>query len=337
MAFFQPPEWWPHACCWMAWPQPHTWGAGWQQAESAYAQVANAISGCEPVKMLVAPERHAAAKRLLDGQVELLEFSYDDAWLRDTAPVFVFAESGALHALDWNFNGWGDKFRPWNADRRLAARLAEHLEIPVQRARITAEGGAMHVNGQGVLLTTRQCLQHENRNPGSSQADLDAELCRLTGAEQVLWLAQGLVDDHTDGHIDELACFVAADRLLLLDTADRADANYPIFQHARQQLVEFANRHSKRLEIIAVPQPQARYSNGVRLSLSYINYYLANDAVIVPSFAQPARDADALAILAEQFPTRRMLACPALAIAVGGGGIHCITQQQPLRRAEPRA
>lgn len=322
-----PPEWHAHQRTLMAWPQSHSWGAGWQQAEVAYATVANAISEAEPVLMLVPAQRAAHSRALLGADVQLLVMDYDDAWMRDSGPTFVFAADGTQHALSWNFNGWGDRFRPWQRDRALAAALAAQLQVPLRHSELVLEGGAVHVDGAGLLLVTAQSLFDQRRNPGRSADDLLQELKALTGAQQIILLPSGLSCDHTFGHVDELVCFAAPGRVLLHSPADD-DADASICRDAERVLREHA------LEVVALPAPQPRQlPSGERLTLSYVNFYLANDVVVVPSFAQTATDADAAAIIAEQFPERRVVACPALAIAAGGGGIHCITQQQPVAQA----
>lgn len=326
----QPPEWAAHERCWIAWPRPQTWGEGWQNAQRAYAAVANQISEFEAVSLLIEPAQLPSARRLLSSQIECLGLPYDDAWLRDTAAVIAHDTEQRPHAISWNFNGWGNQFTPWDRDRALSSHMATHLELPLLTADIVAEGGAMHVDGNGLLVTTRQCLQNPNRNPGMSVEAIEAELFRLTGASHVIWLPEGIEDDHTNGHVDELACFTAPGRLLMVSTDDGTDHNYSVVRQAREAVRAFHEDTGIVVDITAIPQPEARYQSGQRLSLSYINFYLANDAVILPAFDQKSRDANAKAIIQEQYPERKVMQLPALDITVGGGGIHCITQQQPL-------
>ncbi len=311
----------------MAWPRAETWGDGWQAAETAYAAVANTISEYEPVVMLCDTSSQSRVKKQLSSQIECWVFAYDDAWLRDSGPVFIRDSSDRLCITGWNFNGWGDQFRPWDLDQTLASRIAQELRIEYIKAHIVAEGGALHVDGQGCLLTTEQCLLNHRRNPNLKKADIETELQRLTGAEKVIWLRAGLEDDHTDGHVDELACFARPGTILLSSCDDEADPNYAVVTSARKRL----QSSDAGYEIIDLPQPDARYMpDGVRLTLSYINFYLANQVLIMPGFDQAHHDSNAKAILTEQFPQRDIHQIPALPIAVGGGGIHCITQQQPI-------
>lgn len=327
-----PAEWEAHQRTWMAWPRSQTWGDGWQDAETVYAAVANTISEYEPVIMLCDASSQASVKKRLSSQIECWVFDYDDAWLRDNGPIFIRNPDGQLCITGWNFNGWGDQFRPWDQDQTLARRIAQQLQIDYIEANIIAEGGALNVDGQGCLLTTEQCLLNDRRNPNLEQTDIEAELQRLTGAQQIIWLPQGLEDDHTDGHVDELACFARPGTVLLCGCEDDTDPNYTVVKAARQRLQD----SGKASETVDLPQPDARYmSDGVRLTLSYINFYLANHSLIMPSFEQSRYDANAKAILAEQFPQRDIHQLPALPIVVGGGGIHCITQQQPASHNPP--
>ncbi len=280
--------------------------------------------------MLCEPAAQTRINRQLSSQIDCRVMVYDDAWLRDSGPSFVFKDNRELQAIGWNFNGWGDKFSPWGHDRTLAERIAESLNVPFISADIIAEGGALHSDGQGYLLTTEQCLLNVNRNPGADKAFIESELGRLTGAEQIVWLGEGLQDDHTDGHIDELACFASPGVILLSGCENSGDANYPLINDARQRLCAVSDSQGKKFDIIELPQPEQQHnSDDQRLTLSYVNFYLCNGALIMPSFEQPQNDANARAILAEQFPGRVIYQQPALPIVAGGGGIHCITQQQP--------
>ncbi len=323
--FWMPAEWQPHQRTLMAWPQQHSWGDGWQEAEAAYAAVANTISEFEPVLMLIPAAREAHCRTLLGSAVQQWPLRYDDAWMRDSGPSFVFDHSGQQHALSWNFNGWGDRFRPWQQDRAVAGKLAQHLQLPLQHSRMVLEGGAVHVDGAQRVMVTAQSLFDQRRNPDGDHDELLAQLLQYTGAEQAIVLPAGLSDDHTHGHIDEIACFVGPGRVLL-HAPTAGDVDVDICRQADATLLD----HGLEVGQLPAPEPVVTAA-GERLTLSYVNFYIANDVLVVPSFAQPGADRNAAAIIAEQFPDRELRSCPALPIAVGGGGIHCITQQQPAR------
>jgi len=328
-----PAEWEAHECCWMAWPCRHDLWPDIDNARQAYAKVANTIAAFEPVRMLARRDDIKQARALLTGDIEIIDCEIDDSWTRDTAPTFVLSEkndSKELVAIDWRFNGWGEKFVPYQQDARMAKRIAELINVPCISSNLTAEGGAIHTNGEDTLLTTRQCLLNQNRNPGWTQDSIEQELLKHLGGKQVLWLERGLEDDHTDGHIDELACFVSAKHLLMLDTDDEEDANYCTLKRNQDIIRASQSCDGDSFNITRIHQPNARYlDDGSRMSLSYINFYLANHAVIMASFDQQEFDSNARQILAKCFPEREIIQLDAREIFVGGGGIHCITQQQP--------
>ena len=328
--FRLPPAWARHTRCWMGWPHAPTWGAGVDAARVAFARVANAIAEFEPVSVLCRRADRRGARRCLAGEIELVDAPLDDAWLRDSGPVFVRDVQGRVGGVAWNFNGWGDKFRPWDNDRRLAPWLLEQLELPCWRAPLVAEGGAFDGDGSGRLLTTEQCLLNPNRNPGADRARVERALCQYTGVDRVIWLPRGLEGDHTDGHVDELAVFAAADVVVFNHCDDPGDANYAVARVARERLQEAAGACGRGLRPVALPQPRRRTnSDGERLPLSYVNYYRANSGVVMPAFGQKRYDRGARDRIAELHPGCRVIQCPALDIVAGGGGIHCITQPQP--------
>jgi agmatine deiminase len=325
-----PPEWAAHARSWMAWPcREPLWRGNIEQARDAYARVAAAIVPYEPVTMLVRPEQAGEARRRLPPGIDLLELPLDDSWTRDIGPTFLRDGSGRLAAIDWRFNGWGGKYPDHRADDAVAGRLAAHLGITCFSAPLILEGGAIHVDGEGTLLTTEQCLLNANRNPGLDRAAMEAALADWLGIRRVIWLGEGLAEDETDGHVDNVACFARPGLVLALVAEDAGDANHAALADNLARLGAARDAAGRALEIVAIAQPAERRLNGVRLPLSYINFYFANGAVIAPVFDDPA-DQPALDTLARIFPERRILAVPALDIVAGGGGIHCITQQQPV-------
>jgi agmatine deiminase len=265
--------------------------------------------------MLVNPgEEAASAYGLLDGGgVRVVELPHDDAWARDNGPTFVFDEIGGLTAVNWQFNAWGEKYPFWALDNQVPRRFCDSRDIPVLDAPLVLEGGSIHTNGAGVLLTTAECLLNPNRNPGLTQAEIERHLKHFTGADTVLWLPYGVPGDETDGHVDNVCCFVSEDTVLLYwDGSRRSRANEAVLEKAK-------------LQVVRLPAPQ-----GVNLpAASYVNFYIANGAVVAPALGVSA-DRAAHELLADLFPDREILPLPSLEILRGGGNIHCVTQQIPM-------
>ena len=320
--FTMPAEWSPHAACWMGWPCRKEAFGDCREAREAFAAVARAVSEFEPVRMLARPEDAAAARKILGGAAEVLECPLDDSWLRDTGPTFVKNAAGEVAGVDWRFNAWGEKYAPFDADAAVAETILRRLGARRFAAPLTTEGGALHSDGEGTILAAEQSLLHPNRNPPPSRAAAERILENFLGAQKIVWLAGDLRDDETDGHVDNVACFAAPG--IALAMADDGDAT--LSENIRR-LREAKDARGRRLQIIALPRPRAR-ENGRALLASYINFYIADGGIVMPSFGIP-EDAAARATLAEAFPGRKIVQVAARAIVRGGGGIHCITQQQP--------
>ena len=328
--FAMPAEWAPHDRCWMAWPcRAALWGEGLQPARQAYAAVARAIAAFEPVSMLANDEELAEAKTLCGAEVDCRAIALDDSWMRDIGPSFVTDGKGNLAGVDWRFNAWGERFHPYDRDAALAAALLDRLGVQRFSAPLILEGGSIHVDGEGSLITSEECLLAPNRNPDMGREEIEDLLMRFTGVSRVIWLGRGLEDDDTDGHIDNLACFVRPGVVMAVVCDDPEDPNHPVLQDNLQRLRMAQDARGRALEVIELPLPQERrYLDSQRLALSYVNFYIANGGVVMPSFGDP-NDKAALDIIAKAFPERRVVQVPASDILVGGGGIHCITQQQP--------
>jgi len=287
--------------------------------------VAAIAEGSERVELLV---RHAAdegeARALLGAAADRVTFrhtTYGDIWLRDTGPIFVTSPAG-LSAARFKFDGWGGKY-VMAGDTEIAERVLGWTGVRGAAFDFVLEGGAIEVDGEGVVLTTKQCLLGGARNPGLDQAALEARLCWALGCERVVWLDRGLQNDHTDGHIDTLARFVAPGVVACMEPVPgdpNADALRGII----------ADLRAAKLEVVTVPSPgEVRDASGMVMPASYMNFYIANHALIVPTY-QAKHDDAAVARLAELFPTRRTVAIDCKPVVVGGGGFHCATQQQPL-------
>ena len=328
--FFMPAEGAPHARTWMAWPtRTALWGANFPDAEAAYANVAKAIARFEPVTMVANEADIDRVRAACGSAVKAVALPIDDSWMRDSGPSFLLNASSEVAGADWGFNAWGSKFPPWDKDAALAGRILEHLSMRAFRAEFILEGGSIHVDGEGTVLTTEQCLLHPNRNFGYSRADIEGCLKAWLGASAVIWLGEGLENDHTDGHIDDIACFVRPGVVMAATCDDPADPNHKPLSENLRRLRIARDAKGRALEIIEMPLPTRREVQGVgRLASSYVNFYIANGGIVAPSFDDP-RDEAARRILQAAFPDRDVVMVPCLTIIEGGGSIHCITQQQP--------
>lgn len=316
----------------MAWPCEHTvWGDMLQAARDAFAQVAREISRFEPVTMIVRPPNLEEAQSCCGPQVECIAMEHDDSWARDSGPSFlVHRTDGTRAGVDWVFNAWGGKYHPHNQDAAMAERILAHCGVRRYASPLVLEGGSIHVDGEGTLITTEQCLLNKNRNPSLTRSEIEEHLRKFLDVRKIIWLQGDPLDDETDGHVDNLACF-AAPGLVLAQHAGSSDRpNHSALAENLSRLQNATDACGRRLKVVELPLPQASLLDhrGAPLLASYVNFYLANGAVIAPAFDVPA-DKVALGIFKEVFPDREIVQVPALAILHGGGGIHCITQQEP--------
>lgn len=331
--FAMPAEWEPHAKTWMQWPcRAQAWGGpeNMALARQAYGEVARAIAQFEPVTMVVRPQDRNEAQLVLGSKVRLFEAPIDDSWARDSGPTFLTDGEGGRAGIQWRFNAWGTKYTPFDSDASIATKILKSMNLRVYDGPLTVEGGAIHVDGRGTLLVTEQCLLNENRNPELTRQQIEARLALYVGALRVIWLGDGLKDDETDGHVDNIACFAPGGRVLLAMPRDKSDANYPALSDNLARLLHSTDAAGRKLEVIELPLPyDARTRHdGTRLEMSYVNFYLCNGGLIMPAF-EDAADEEAKRILADVFPDRQIVQLNALPIVEGGGGIHCITQQEP--------
>ena len=333
--FLQPAEWAPHRACWLAWPShSHLWQDHLASAQAEVAGLARAIAedGGEMLDLLVQDTAAEAEARValasVMGQVRFHPIPVGDIWLRDTAPIFVREAGGALRAACFRFNGWGGKYL-LPGDDQVAGQVAARSGVAPLDHNWVLEGGSVEVDGEGTLLTTRQCLLNPNRNPGLTQGELEAALRTDLGAETVLWLDEGLLHDHTDGHIDTLARFVAPGVVVCMAAQDPADPNATTLDRLAADLATFTDARGRRLQVVRIPSPGVVLDGeGALMPASFVNFYIGNRTVVVPTYGTPF-DAGAVAALAPLFPGRRVLGRSARAILSGGGAFHCITQQQP--------
>lgn len=330
LGFRMPAEWAPHTRCWMAWPcRPECWQNGLPLARATLAEVARAISRFEPVTLLARPENCDEARRMTGGAVDVVAADLDDSWTRDTGPSFLVDGRGALAGVDWGFNAWGLAFEGFTADARIARTMIERAGARRFVGPQILEGGSIHVDGEGTLLTTEECLFDPNRNPHLDRMDIEANLRAHLGVETIIWLPRGLTNDETRGHVDNICCFAAPGHVLLPRVDDPADPDFAVMVDARAALTAVTDARGRRLEITELPTPPRRLSNaGELMPRSYVNFYIANGGVIMPGF-DPATDREAAAVLRQVFPGREIVIVPSDGILDGGGNIHCITQQEP--------
>ena len=349
--FRMPAEFERHSGCWMLWPErPDNWREGAKPAQAVFAAIATAIAGGEPVTVGVSAAQFQNARGRLPPQVRVVEISSNDAWIRDCGPTFVIDAKGGRRGVDWTFNAWGGLagglYFPWDRDDEVARKVLEIEGADRYRTRFVLEGGAIHVDGQGTCLTTEECLLNPNRNADMTRADIEEALRRYLGVSTVLWLGAGVHLDETGGHVDELACFTSPGHVALTWTEDRTDPQYEISCDAYQRLRHACDARGRALTIHKIHQPGPLYMTaeeaagidvrdgtharraGDRLPASYINFYIANKCVVMPQYDK-RWDAAAMRTLRRLFPTRQVIGIATREVLLGGGNIHCITQQVP--------
>ncbi|WP_432088049.1 MULTISPECIES: agmatine deiminase family protein [unclassified Streptomyces] len=333
-AFRMPAEWSEHEGCLMAWPvREDLWGGVLDDAKEEYANVARAVAAFEPVTMVAPPGHGEEAAKRCGPEVAVVEMAQDDSWFRDSAPLFVLDGQGNRAGADFRFNAWGRKHHPYDSDDRIGALLLEHLGIERVHSDMVLEGGAITVDGEGTLITTEQCLLHPNRNPGMDRSGIEAELKSRLGVEKVVWLPYGgLLDTETDGHVDGVCAFAAPGRVVVSLPADPDHPDHARMRANRAVLESTTDARGRRFEIVDVPQTAFTAIGGAEVEVSYLNYYVANGGVVVPVAGLP-QDDEALAVIAAAYPGRKVVGVRAPAIAFGGGGVHCITQQIPAATA----
>jgi agmatine deiminase len=346
-----PGEFEPHSGCWMAWPErPDNWRLGAKPAQEAYVAVAEAINASEPMTMAVSDAQFEHCRSVLSPSIRVVEISTNDAWIRDMGPTFVVNGDGGRRGVDWRFNAWGGLegglYFPWDRDERVGQKVLEIEGVDRYRAPIVLEGGSIHVDGEGTVMATEECLLNRNRNPQLSRQQIEETLFDYLGAERVIWLERGVCNDETDGHIDNLACFARPGVVLLTWTDDESDPQQAISRDALDRLQSASDARGRSLEVVRIPSPGAIAINeeeargvdalagslprraGDRMAASYVNFYLGTTRVVFPLLDERF-DGAAEEVLRDCFPEREVVGVPAREILLGGGNIHCITQQVP--------
>lgn len=349
--FWMPGEFEPHAGTWMLWPErPDNWRNAAAPAQRTFVEVARAISRFEPVTIGVSRAFFEEARILLPEHIRVVEMSHDDCWARDVAPTFVVNGTGDVRGVHWRFNAWGgDKgglYSPWDQDELVARKVLEIERRDRYVPGLINEGGAIHVDGAGTALVTEECLLNENRNPTLTRAQIESKLRAFLGVNTIVWLGKGVFNDETDGHIDNLACFVRPGEVCLTWTDDKRDPQHAISLDAWERLNDARDARGRRFKVHKLPSPGPLYMSakeargllarkgtkkrpaGTRLAGSYVNFYIANSGIVMP-LLDARTDRAAASILRKLFPKRRVVGVPAREVLLGGGNIHCITQQVP--------
>lgn len=348
-----PGEFEPHRGCVMIWPErPGSWNYGAKKAREAFVQVAEAIADSETLYMLVSPAQKELARKMLSDRVALIEMETDDAWARDTGPTMVMHEDGSMEGVDWQFNAWGGTFdglyASWEKDDKVASGVCKALGYPCADARpFVLEGGSIHSDGEGTLLVTEACLLSKGRNPQMSKEEIEKQLCYWLGAEKVIWLPRGIFNDETNEHVDNVCAFVKPGEVVLAWTDDENDPQYDLSMQDLEVLKRETDAKGRSFVVHKLPIPKVpvcltkedvegfvfepgedEREEGERMAASYVNFYISNGGIILPQFGDE-NDSEAVRILKECFPERKIYPIDARAIIVGGGNIHCITQQIP--------
>lgn len=330
--WFMPAEWVEHERTWMAWPSSgYTLGEttqDWQEARATWAAVANAVIEFEPVSMLCEPKDFEVARTFLDPRVELVEAELDDAWMRDIGPTFVKNPAGELAAVNWIFNGWGAQpWASWEKDSKVASHIAEAVKVPRLDSKLINEGGGIHVNGEGTVLLTDTVQLGEGRNSTWSRAEVEAEIHDKLGTTEAIWLRRGLTRDYdefgTRGHVDIVACFAGPNKILFHNQENENHPDFSVSHEVKRTLEEHGG-----FELIPIAAPTVLRDEEGFVDYSYINHYLVNGGVILCGFNDP-NDERAVAALQLAYPDRKIVLVDARPLFARGGGIHCITQQQP--------
>ena len=333
--FYMPPEWHPHECCWMQWPTetfPSDVTPSWShfdldKGRIAWANVANTISQFETLKMIVHPNDRESAINLLNNNVEILELPINDAWCRDTGAIFLLNDKNELGGVDSDFNCWGYK-ENFELDDKIAKFMIEKTKAKYFKNNMVLEGGSINVNGKGTLITTEQCLLNKNRNPELSREQIEKNLNDYFGVSKIIWLKHG-TDEGTDGHVDNVACFSNSNTILTMTCTDKSDSYYDLLTENLEILRSSTDQDGNPINIIELEMSKKRLIPNDDEPSSYINFYISNNAIILPIFGDEPADENAKKILNSQFQNRQIVCLDGRDILLGGGNIHCITQQQP--------
>ena len=349
--FYMPAEFEPQKQIWMLWPErPDVWRDGARPAQKAFTAVVEAISRFELVTVGVSKEQYENARRQLPKEIRVVEISSDDAWMRDVGPTFLVNESGEVRAVHWGFNAWGGitdgLYYPWDQDQLVGKKVCEIERIPCYDATdFVLENGSIHSDGEGTLLTTKMCLLSAGRNPGLDQGQIENKLKACLGVKKVLWLTNGMDPNETNGHVDDVACFVRPGEAACIWTEDETNPFYPVAREVYEELSLMTDAMGRRIKVHKICLPKKVITLGEEVQIetkehtlerkegdvciaSYLNFLIVNGGVIVPQYGDE-NDQLALKQISEIFPEREVVGVYTREIVYGGGNIHCITLQQP--------
>lgn len=332
-----PAEWTTHERTFISWPIQSSmcYPEQYEQVCGAYAEIITAMAEFEPVTVVVNAADEDKVNEIFsvteNFPITTLVIEHNDAWLRDNGPTFITTEDGKIAGVNWGFNAWGGKYSPWDLDDAVAGSLLSAYSIEKFDAPLVMEGGSIHTDGEGTLITTEECLLNENRNPSLNKEQIFDYLKQFVNIDEVIWLKRGLSGDETDGHVDNIACFAAPGKVILQVCYDPSDENYEITQENLQILREAKDAKGRSLEIIEIEQPPAVYYEDSRLTLSYLNFYFVNGGIILPVFGGTAEETDkkAIEVLSSLYPDRRIRTVNGMGVIREGGNVHCTTQQMP--------
>lgn len=334
-----PAEWEPHEATWLSWPHKEaSWPGAFEPVPAVFVEIVKHLTLSELVRINVADEDFAARVRnlLKQGGVNLDRVRFhlnptNDAWCRDHGPIYVVRDVNGERERainDWGYNAWGNKYPPYDLDDVVPTRIAAEMGETLFQPGIVMEGGSLDVNGRGTLLTTEACLLNPNRNPQLNRRQIEQYLTDYLGVTNILWLGDGIAGDDTDGHVDDLTRFVSPGTVVTVIEDDPADENYEPLKENYERLLRMTDQDGRPFRVIKLPMPRAAYLDGQRLPMSYANFYIANEAVLVPTYRDP-NDAAACEVLQGCFPDRRVVGIDCTHLIWGLGSIHCVTQQQP--------
>ena len=324
-----PAEWSPQSGCLVSWPcNEDTWSGFFPEAKAAFAAVIEAISAFEPVVVLSDASTYGEACRAVGRGAHVIEVPLDDSWIRDNGPIFVTSDEGDSAIAHFGFNGWGGRFPPFDRDAAIPEVMADKMRMRRYGAPMILEGGAISVDGEGTLLTTESCLLNPNRNPDMTREEVEDVIKSYLGVRRILWLKQGIHESIIDGHVDGVAVFARPATVVAASTDDENDPNRAIMNANRARLETMTDARGRSIEVVDLPMPKRREVNGNRMAPCYTNFLIAQGGVVAPIFGDE-NDEEAIATPRSLFPEREIVGIRCEHIGVGGGEVHCITQQVP--------